>query len=184
MLWGSCYDGNQKQEEILMKTKRLLFISCLAAGALIASPSFGKPAKKSAGMSQSKVTRVAPHTTQVMRNGPTIKTLALAWAAPATTAEPVTWHPLLRGTAIQRDALLRRHTLLRQLLRWRHRLLLRRIRLPVLQLLFRLAVLELGLRHIVGILPVLDMGAVIHTVVTTITTRTTGQPVLHANVRL
>ena len=33
-----------------MKTKRLLFISCLAAGALIASPSFGKPAKKSAGM--------------------------------------------------------------------------------------------------------------------------------------
>jgi Putative peptidoglycan binding domain len=50
-----------------MKTKRLFFISCLAAGALIASPSFGKPAKKSAGMSQSKA-RVAPHTTQVMRN--------------------------------------------------------------------------------------------------------------------
>jgi hypothetical protein len=51
-----------------MKTKRLLFISCLAAGALIASPSFGKPAKKSAGMSQSKGTRVAPHPTQVMRH--------------------------------------------------------------------------------------------------------------------
>jgi hypothetical protein len=51
-----------------MKTKRLLFISCLAAGALIASPSFGKPAKKSAGMSQSKATRVVPHTTQVMRH--------------------------------------------------------------------------------------------------------------------
>src|SRR6266851_79824 len=50
-----------------MKTKRLLFISCLAAGALIASPSFGKPAKKSAGTSQSKA-RVAQHTTQVMRN--------------------------------------------------------------------------------------------------------------------
>ena len=33
-----------------MKNKRLLFISCLAAGALIASPSFAKPAKKSAGM--------------------------------------------------------------------------------------------------------------------------------------
>jgi len=49
-----------------MKTKRLLFISCLAAGVVIASPSFGKPAKKSAGMSQSK--RVAPHTTQVMRH--------------------------------------------------------------------------------------------------------------------
>ena len=55
-----------------MKTKRLLFISCLAAGALIASPSFGKPAKKSAGMSQSKVTRVAPHTTQVMRHNQNI----------------------------------------------------------------------------------------------------------------
>ena len=50
-----------------MKTKRLLFTTCLVAGALIASPAFGKPAKKSAGMSQSKVTRVAPHTTQVMR---------------------------------------------------------------------------------------------------------------------
>ena len=49
-----------------MKTKRLLFISCLAAGALIASPSFGKPAKKSAGMSKAK--KVAPHTTQVMRS--------------------------------------------------------------------------------------------------------------------
>ncbi len=51
-----------------MKTKRLLFISCLAAGALIASPSFGKPAKKSAGMSQFKAKSVASHTTQVMRN--------------------------------------------------------------------------------------------------------------------
>jgi putative peptidoglycan binding protein len=51
-----------------MKTKRLLFISCLAAGALIASPSFGKPAKKSAGMSQSKAKRLAPQTTQVVRN--------------------------------------------------------------------------------------------------------------------
>jgi len=51
-----------------MKTKRLLFISCLTAGALIASPSFGKPAKKSASMSQSKAKRVAPQTTQVMRH--------------------------------------------------------------------------------------------------------------------
>jgi Putative peptidoglycan binding domain len=51
-----------------MKTKGLIFVSCLAAGALIASPSFGKPAKKTAGMSQAKVKRVSPHTTQVMRN--------------------------------------------------------------------------------------------------------------------
>ena len=51
-----------------MKNKRLLFISCLAAGALVASPSFGKPAKKSAGMSQYKAKSVAPHTKQVMRN--------------------------------------------------------------------------------------------------------------------
>jgi hypothetical protein len=57
-----------------MKTKRLLFISCLAAGALIASPSFGKPAKKSAGMSQSKMTRVAPHATQVMQHNQNIST--------------------------------------------------------------------------------------------------------------
>ena len=50
-----------------MKAKRLLFISCLAAGALIASPSFGKPAKKSTSMSQSKA-RAAQHSTQVMRS--------------------------------------------------------------------------------------------------------------------
>ena len=49
-----------------MKTKRLLFVGCLAAGALIASPSFGKPAKKSAGTSESKPKRV--QTTQVTRN--------------------------------------------------------------------------------------------------------------------
>ena len=82
-----------------MKTKRLLFISCLAAGALIASPSFGKPAKKSAGMSQSKATRVAPHTTQVMRHNQNISprmggtryyggtlTLAPALTRPGNTA--------------------------------------------------------------------------------------------------
>jgi len=49
-----------------MKTKRLLFISCLTAGALIASPTFGKPAKKSAGTSQSRPKRV--QTTQVAGN--------------------------------------------------------------------------------------------------------------------
>jgi hypothetical protein len=70
--FGQLLRGNQKQEEILMKTKRLLFINCLAAGALIVSPSFGKPAKKSAGMSQPKATRVAPHTTQVMRHNQNI----------------------------------------------------------------------------------------------------------------
>ena len=51
-----------------MKTKGLIFVSCLAAGALIASPAMGKPAKKSSGMSQSKAKRVAPQTTQVTRN--------------------------------------------------------------------------------------------------------------------
>ena len=48
-----------------MKTKGLIFVSCLAAGALIASPAMGKPAKKS---SMSKSKRTAPQTTQVMRN--------------------------------------------------------------------------------------------------------------------
>ena len=80
-----------KEEEKFMKTKGLLFISCLAAGALIASPSFGKPAKKSAGMSQSKAKRVAPHTTQAMRNDRhNQKVISPARAARATTAEPVT----------------------------------------------------------------------------------------------
>ena len=47
-----------------MKTKGLIFVSCLAAGALIASPAMGKPAKKS---SVSKSKRMAPQTTQVTR---------------------------------------------------------------------------------------------------------------------
>jgi Putative peptidoglycan binding domain len=45
-----------------MKTKGLIFVSCLAAGALIASPAMGKPAKKS------KSKRMAPQTTQVTRH--------------------------------------------------------------------------------------------------------------------
>ena len=48
-----------------MKTKGLIFVSCLAAGALIASPAMGKPAKKS---SMSKSKRTTPQTTQVNRN--------------------------------------------------------------------------------------------------------------------
>jgi hypothetical protein len=48
-----------------MKTKGLIFVSCLAAGALIASPAMGKPAKKS---SMSKSKRTAPQTTQVNHN--------------------------------------------------------------------------------------------------------------------
>jgi Putative peptidoglycan binding domain len=48
-----------------MKIKGLIFVSCLAAGALIASPAMGKPAKKS---SVSKSKRMAPQTTQVTRN--------------------------------------------------------------------------------------------------------------------
>src|SRR5262245_66586430 len=47
-----------------MKTKGLIFVSCLAAGALMASPAMGKPAKKS---SASMSRRAAPQTTQVTR---------------------------------------------------------------------------------------------------------------------
>ena len=49
-----------------MKTKGLVFVSCLAAGALITSPAIGKPAKKSAGKSMSNATRMSAHTTKVM----------------------------------------------------------------------------------------------------------------------
>jgi Putative peptidoglycan binding domain len=48
-----------------MKTKGLIFVSCLAAGALIASPAMGKPAKKS---STSRSKRTTPQTTQVNHN--------------------------------------------------------------------------------------------------------------------
>ena len=50
-----------------MKTKGLLFITCLAAGALIASPAQSKPAKKSAG-SSSQPHRMATRTTQMTPN--------------------------------------------------------------------------------------------------------------------
>jgi Putative peptidoglycan binding domain len=57
-------EGNHNRRKS-MKTKGLVFVSCLAAGALIAAPAMGKPAKKS---SVSKAKRVAPQTTQVMRH--------------------------------------------------------------------------------------------------------------------
>ena len=50
-----------------MKTKGLLFVSCLAAGALIVSPALGKQAKKSTG-SSSRSHRMAARTTQVTPN--------------------------------------------------------------------------------------------------------------------
>ena len=52
-----------------MKTKGLILVSCLTAGALVASPVMGKPAKKSSA-SMSK--RVAPQTTQVTRHNQNI----------------------------------------------------------------------------------------------------------------
>ena len=50
-----------------MKTKGLLFVSCLVAGALIASPAQSKPAKKSSG-SSSRSHKMATRTTQVTPN--------------------------------------------------------------------------------------------------------------------
>ena len=46
-----------------MKTKSLIFVSCLAAGALMTSPAMGKPAKES-----SKSKRMSPQTTHVTRH--------------------------------------------------------------------------------------------------------------------
>jgi putative peptidoglycan binding protein len=57
-------EGNQNRRKS-MKTKGLVFVSCLTAGALMASPAMAKPAKKS---SASKSKRMAPQTTQVTRN--------------------------------------------------------------------------------------------------------------------
>jgi Putative peptidoglycan binding domain len=52
-----------------MKIRGLIFVSCLAAGALLTSPAIAKPAKKSS-MSTSK--RVAPQTTQMTRHNQNI----------------------------------------------------------------------------------------------------------------
>jgi Putative peptidoglycan binding domain len=54
-----------KREENIMITKGSIFISCLAVGALIASPALGKPEKKSTGASTSKPKHTSPQTTQV-----------------------------------------------------------------------------------------------------------------------
>lgn len=48
-----------------MKNKGLILVSCLAAGALVASPAMAKPMKK---FSVSKSNRTAPHTTQMARS--------------------------------------------------------------------------------------------------------------------
>jgi len=48
-----------------MKSKRLVLISCLAAGALIASPALGEMHKKSRATSASRPQRMAARTTQV-----------------------------------------------------------------------------------------------------------------------
>src|SRR6516164_4251066 len=48
--------------ENVMKIKGLVFVTCLAAGALIASPVSGEPEKKSASASKAK--RMSPHATQ------------------------------------------------------------------------------------------------------------------------
>ena len=53
-----------------MKTKGLIFVSCLATAALMASPAMGKPAKKS---SVSKSQRMAPQTTQMTRHNQNIR---------------------------------------------------------------------------------------------------------------
>jgi len=53
--------------ENVMKTKGLVFVSCLASGALIASPALSKPAKKSTE-SSSRPHRMAARTTQVTPN--------------------------------------------------------------------------------------------------------------------
>jgi hypothetical protein len=47
-----------------MKIKDLIFVSCLAAGALIPSPAFTKPARKPAS-SSSRSQQTAARTTQV-----------------------------------------------------------------------------------------------------------------------
>jgi hypothetical protein len=48
-----------------MKTKGFVFVSCLAAGALIASPALAKPEKKSTGGSRSQSNRMTAKTTHV-----------------------------------------------------------------------------------------------------------------------
>ena len=49
-----------------MKIKRLVFVSCVAAVGIVASPVFGAPQKKSVATSQTRTQRMVPRTTQMM----------------------------------------------------------------------------------------------------------------------
>jgi hypothetical protein len=65
MLWESAVVILKLQKQkIFMKPKRFVIMACLAAGALVVSPAFSKPAKKSAGHS-SRGHGMAARTTQV-----------------------------------------------------------------------------------------------------------------------
>src|SRR5437667_12335232 len=60
-----CEMSNKKGGNNPMKSKRLVLVSCLAAGALIASPALGETHKKSMATSASRPQRMAARTTQV-----------------------------------------------------------------------------------------------------------------------
>jgi hypothetical protein len=62
---GSAYRIEIKTGENVMKIKGLVFVSCLAAGALIASPALSKPAKKTAH-SSARPQQTAARTPQAM----------------------------------------------------------------------------------------------------------------------
>ena len=98
-----------------MKINGLVFVSCLAAGALIASPALSKPIKKTAG-SSSKPRQTAARTTQVMpsnRYQQNRRKRELAHRQHAILPRnAIQWDPLLRWPPIQRHTLLRRHTTL------------------------------------------------------------------------
>ena len=159
-----------------MKTKRLLFISCLAAGALIASPSFGKPAKKSAGMSQAKAKRVAPQTTQVMRNDRHNQNISTHTGS--TRYYGGTRYSATRSYAGGQYAGTRYYGGTRyggNYYGGGTRYYNGGGSYPNYGYYSGWPSFELGLRQILGILPVLGTMAAIRTVVTTTTTRTTRQ---------
>jgi len=54
-----------EKEELHVKTKRLVLISCFAAAAVTASPALGEPQKKSVVTSTSRLHRVGPQSAQV-----------------------------------------------------------------------------------------------------------------------
>ncbi len=165
--------------ENIMKIKGLVFISCLAAGALIASPALSKPVKKPAS-SSSRSQQTAARTTQVTSTNRVSAKSAKRKLARSQHAilprNPLQCRALLRWPPIQRHTLLQRHaTLWRGNTYYGARATITAVDLTRITAITRVGRIRTGATAHLGILPVLLLGRLSVQLI---------QQLLHANIRL